>query len=142
MPPSFVLDMDPSRPQKPTGTTNELAKERNRSAAERTINAWIGQCIGLMAVGVTFDQISLSLSRRYPTANWAIPPHRVHLIGLTFVAVGLILLAIALLQHRLQIKSIEHDGDVLQSVSTLNRLAVAAIILFGFSGLFATLVLL
>jgi putative membrane protein len=43
------------------GTTNELAKERNRAAAERTMNSWIGNCLGLIGVGVAFDQINQSL---------------------------------------------------------------------------------
>lgn len=33
---------------KPTGDTNELAKERNRVAAERTLTSWIQNCLILI----------------------------------------------------------------------------------------------
>ena len=52
-----------------TGTTNELAKEWNRDAAERTLTAWIGYYLGLIRVGVAFDQIIVAFQQRFPTAD-------------------------------------------------------------------------
>jgi putative membrane protein len=65
-----------------------------------------------------------------------------HIVGLTFVGVGIVLLVFALLQHRLEIKTIEREDYVLLSISALNRIVVAAIVLLGFSGFFVTLFLL
>jgi putative membrane protein len=134
--------MGNSPSQKLFGTTNELAKERNRAAAERTINAWIGNCLGLIGLGVAFDQISQSLRQRFPDASYVMTENATHIIGLTFVGVGIVLLMIALIQHRLEIKTIEREDYVLLSISTLNRFVVAAIILLGVSGFFVILFLL
>jgi putative membrane protein len=134
--------MSLSNSQKPFGTTNELAKERNRAAAERTLNAWIRNCLGLIWFGVAFDQIAQRLRERFPEAKIAIAENISHLIGIGFIAVGIILLIIALMQHRIQITSIEREDYVLLSVSNLNRIVVIGIVLLGVVVLFSTLFLL
>jgi putative membrane protein len=130
-----------STPQRLLGTTNELAKERNRAAAERTLNSWIGNCLSLIGIGVAFDQITASLRQRFPDANAFLTETVAHLIGMMFIGVGLFLLAIALMQHRLALQSIEREDYLLLSVSPLNRLVVGAIMLFGFMVFFAILFL-
>jgi putative membrane protein len=40
----------------PLNTINELAKERNRAAAERTLNAWTALCLSLMGFGVALSR--------------------------------------------------------------------------------------
>jgi len=133
--------MSISEPQKPFGTTNELAKERNRAAAERTINSWIGNCLGLIGFGVAFDQITQSLRQRFPEINSTLTETVSHAIGVIFISVGIILLAIALIQHRLEIKTIERPDYVLLSVSTLNRIVIVGIVLLGLAVLFSALFL-
>ncbi len=125
-------------PQMRGNLTNELAKERNRAAAERTLNAWTGICLSLIGFGVAFDRVVSSLGRR----GAAIAEQRAALVGLGFVGVGLVLLGFALVQHRLAITSIERHDYVLSSIHTLNRLAVATIGLAGLAGLAVALVLL
>lgn len=129
-------------PHRPFGTTNELAKERNRAAAERTLNAWISNCLGLIGFGVAFDQIAQSLKQRFPDANMGVTENASYLIGMGFIAVGIILLVIALIQHYLETKSIEQQDYVLLSVSTLNRIVVVGILLIGLAVLFSTILLL
>lgn len=125
-------------PQVRGNPTNELAKERNRAAAERTLNAWTGVCLSLIGFGVAFDRVVSSLGRRAA----AIAEQRATLVGLGFVGVGLVLLGFALVQHRLALASIERRDYVLSSINTLNRLAVATIVLAGLAGLAVALVLL
>jgi putative membrane protein len=129
--------MNSPHPQKLFGTTNELAKERNRAAAERTINAWIGNCLTLIGTGVAIDQIFRSLQQRFPEATPQMTETAAHATSMAFIGVGLALLAIALLQHRLIVRSIEQEDYVLLSVSTLNRLVVAGIVLIGIVSFFA-----
>lgn len=133
--------MAESMPQKPVNTTNELAKERNRAAAERTINAWLGICLSLIGFGIAFDQIFRSLRQRFPEMNSTMTREAATLIGMGFIGVGLILLGIGLIQHRLAIKSIENSNYVMLSVRELNRIVVIGIVIFSIAGLLATLFL-
>jgi putative membrane protein len=133
--------MTDSIPQKPINTTNELAKERNRAAAERTINAWLGICLSLIGFGIAFDQIFRSLPQRFPITELAITKETATLIGMGFVGLGLVMLGIALIQHRLAIKSIERPDYLMLSVRTLNGVVVVGIVILGMAGLLATLFL-
>lgn len=125
--------------QRPLNPTNELAKERNRAAAERTINAWLGVCLSLIGFGVAFDQIFRSLRQRFPDLDPVITRETATLIGMGFVGVGLVVLGFALVQHRLAVKSIERQDYLLLSTRLLNRVVVTAIVLVGVSGLVITL---
>jgi putative membrane protein len=133
--------MTDSMPQKPINTTNELAKERNRAAAERTINAWLGISMSLIGFGVAFDQIFRSLRRRFPNLEPAITKETATLVGMGFVGVGLVLLGIALVQHRLAIKSIERPDYLMLSTGDLNRVVGVGIAILGMAVLVATLFL-
>jgi hypothetical protein len=62
-----------------------------------------------------------------------------HITSMMFIGMGLILLFLALMQHRLVIKSIEREDYVLLSVNALNRIVIAAILLTGFLGFFTIL---
>lgn len=128
-------------PQRFVNPTNELAKERNRAAAERTINAWTGICLNLIGFGVAFDQIARSLRRQFPQADPAIHQKTTTLIGLGFVGLGLMLLVFALVQRRLATYAIERQDYVLLPINTLNQLAVATIVLTGLAGLGIILIL-
>jgi len=134
--------MSISESQKPFGITNELAKERNRAAAERTINSWIGNCLGLIGFGIAFDQITQSLRQRFPEANSAITENVAHAIGLIFISIGIVLLTIALVQHRLEITTIEREDYVFLSVNPLNSIVIVGILLLGLAVIFFTLFLL
>ncbi len=130
------------RPEQSINTTNELAKERNRAAAERTLNAWLGNCLGLIGLGIAVDQIFSHLRQRFPAIDPAITKQTASLIGLGFVGLGLLLLGFALVQHRLEIDSIEHHDYLGLSVNALNRVVVPAILLLGMAGLVVSLLVL
>ncbi|MGF1571369.1 MAG: YidH family protein [Nodosilinea sp.] len=130
-----------SESQPLSGTTNELAKERTRAAAERSMNAWVGNCIGLIGTGLAVDQINQSLRQRFPEGDLAMATPISHLVGLAFVGIGVVLLAIALAQHRLEIQAIERQRRVLRLITTLNHMVIIAILLFALAGLFIILFL-
>jgi len=127
--------MSASQPQKLFGTTNELAKERNRAAAQRTLNTWIGSSLSYIGIGVTVDQISRSLYQRFPESNSLVTEITTYLTSMVFIGAGLILLFLALIQHRFEVKTIEREDYVLLSFHALNRIIVAAVLLFGLLGM-------
>ncbi len=116
---------------KTTGTTNELAKERNRAAAERTLTSWIQNSISLIGFAVAFDQIILALQQTFPRQNWTIIVTLGHILGLSLIILGIGLLILAMVQNYISVKSIERDDYILMPSRSLNIIVGSAIILFG-----------
>jgi putative membrane protein len=133
--------MDPEvvKPQKPYNPTNELAKERNRAAAERTINSWIGNCLSLVGIGIAIDQVTQAIHERFPEKDPMMSLETARWISIFFMSSGIVLLAIALLQHQIQVQSITQENYVSLSVRSLNRVAVSAILVFSTIGIFVIL---
>lgn len=131
--------MSTVHPQNSYNPTNELAKERNRAAAERTINSWIGNCLSLIGIGIAIDQITQALHERFPENDPVMSLETARWISIFFVSSGIILLAIALIQHQIQVKSIDQKNYVSLSVHSLNRVAVSAIFVFSTIGILVIL---
>lgn len=114
-----------------TGVTNELAKERNRAAAERTLISWIQNCLALIGFGVAFDQIFVALQQDFPNGNQVITIQIAQIIGLTLIGLGIGLLIVAMVQYRIQVKSIEQDDYMSLPSLPLNTVVIAAVLLLG-----------
>ncbi|MEA5541253.1 DUF202 domain-containing protein [Limnoraphis robusta Tam1] len=118
-------------PSKPTGATNELAKERNRAAAERTIASWIQNSVTLIGLGIAFEQIFEALETTFPLQSRVILLKYSQILGLSLIALGIALLIIAIIQHRIIIKSIERDNYISISSRPLNIAIGSAVFIFG-----------
>ncbi|EAZ89278.1 YidH family protein [Crocosphaera chwakensis] len=121
---------------KMVGPTNELAKERNRAAAERTITAWIQNCLTLVGFGFAIDQIFQALQQNFPDKNTSITIESAHSISLILIAIGIGLLIIAMIQHYFEVQSIKRDDYFFYPSHYLNIIVIFAIIAFGFVSLF------
>lgn len=122
-------------PDKIIGPTNELAKERNRAAAERTMTAWIQNCLTLIGFGFAIDQIFQALQQKFPDKNSLITIKSAHYISLILIALGIGLLIIAMIQHYFEVQSIKRDDYFFYPSHFLNIVVILAIILFGFISL-------
>ena len=88
--------------------TNELAKERNRAAAERTMMAWIRTCLSLISFGFGLDKIIGAINAsRFDSSDHA--GLSVRLISMGFVLVGILAMAAATRQHLRTLKLIRRD---------------------------------
>lgn len=123
--------MESARPARLTGSTNELARERNRAAAERTMIAWIQNCLILIGFGVAVDQINLALQASLWRSTPIIRDGLVQFMALGFIALGIGLLGIALVQYRLEVNSIEREDYAWLSVTRLHQFMVVALLIFG-----------
>lgn len=127
--------MTPSKSNRLGNTTNELAKERNRAAAERTLSAWIGNSLTLMGLGFATHEIASALHQRFPNHDAATDLRMVKIVCLFFISSGIMLLAIALIQHRIEVKSVESENYLSLSVSQLNRIVITAVSLLSSLGI-------
>ncbi|MGK7920126.1 MAG: YidH family protein [Trichodesmium sp.] len=116
---------------KPTGITNELAKERNRAAAERTLTSWIQNSIALIGFGIAFDEIFAALQQSFPQDNWTLIMKFAHLLGLTLIGLGIALQVLAMIQYHIEVKSIEVENYITKPTGSLNLAVSIAIVLFG-----------
>ena len=132
--------MKPSQPDKLMGPTNELAKERNRAAAERTLLSWIQNCLTLIGFGFAIDQIFWALEQKFPGNNSLMTIELAHNISLLLIALSIGLLIIAMAQHHLQVNPLTRDDYFSRLSSPLNMVVVAAIIIFGSVSLFLAII--
>lgn len=132
--------MTSPQPNKLKGSTNELAKERNRAAAERTMTTWIQNCLTLIGFGFAIEQIFLAFEQKYPDNNYSINIQLTHFISLILISLGIGLLIVAMMQYYLQVNPIKRDDYFFISSSPLNILVVVAIITFGLIGLLITII--
>jgi putative membrane protein len=81
------------------GITDELAKERNRAAAERTLMAWIRTSLSLISFGFGLDKIIAAI-RSNVSSQPAHAQLSVRLVAVAFVLTGILAMVAAMVQHR------------------------------------------
>ncbi len=127
--------MNASQPNKPKGQTNELAKERNRAAAERTLSSWIQNCLTLIGFGFAIDQIFLTLEQKFPGGNSLMTMELTRNISLILIALSILLLLTAVIQHSVHVNAIEQDDYFYSPIKSINILVISTTIIFGLVGL-------
>ncbi len=113
-------------PRQPKNLNNELAKERNRAAAERTLMAWIRTSLSLISFGFGIDRVVTALQTQLGDA---INPFRLsRILGLSFIALGAFGLLAASIDHRKELKLIRRD-DYLYTSRSSHSLTVAIVLI-------------
>ncbi|WP_040695615.1 YidH family protein [Nodosilinea nodulosa] len=99
----------PSPPEpEPYNMNNELAKERNRAAAERTLMAWIRTALSLIGFGFGIDRIVAAVQTSRLSGSDRINLS-VRLLSIGFIAIGNIALLVAVLQHQQVLKRLRRS---------------------------------
>jgi putative membrane protein len=121
----------------PSNPTNELAKERTRAAAERTLSAWINNCLILVGFGITIDQIYPSMEGIWFLNHDRAADRLIHITGLSFMGFGIGLLLIVMVQHLMILQSLEQRNNLLKGALflRLNQMKIATVLIFGILGL-------
>lgn len=129
--------------RRPTNDTTELAKERNREAAERTISSWIVSSLLLIGLGISIEEIYTAMNQVFPQNNLATNLQLTNLMSLGAIACGIILLIPITITHRMEIKALEEEHYLTRPVSFLNLLLiVGSVMLFGLITLVAVVLIL
>ena len=109
---------------------NELAKERKRAAAERTMMAWIRTCLSLISFGFGLDKIIGAINRsRFGGSDHA--GLSVRLVAIGFVLIGILAMAAATRQHLRTLKLIRRDDFVYVDQRSITVFTAIALTIIG-----------
>lgn len=116
----------------------ELAKKRNRAAAERTLMAWIRTSLSLISFGFGIDQIVATISETVGNDINTVRLSR--FLGLSFIGLGIFALLAAAFEHRRELQQIRRDPYIYTSGRSLGLMVAAALIGIGFVAFIGILV--
>lgn len=118
----------------PMNLTNELAKQRNRDAAERTLMAWIRTCLSLISFGFGLDKIIAAIDRALSRGDLQVQ-RGVQLVAAAFVITGVLAMAGATVQYRRELRRLQHDDYVYRDKPQLAAATAVLITLIGVTAL-------
>ncbi|MEM8778677.1 MAG: DUF202 domain-containing protein [Cyanobacteria bacterium P01_G01_bin.49] len=95
---------------KPPNIQAELARDRNRLAAERTLMAWIRTSLSLIGFGFGIDSVVSSI-KSLEVANNINPVRFSRILGLAFIALGIYAMVSAAIDHYRELRRIQRGGD-------------------------------
>lgn len=114
--------------------TNELAKQRNRDAAERTLMAWIRTCLSLISFGFGLDKIIAAIDRAL-TGGELQAQRGVQLVAAAFVVTGVLAMVGATVQYRRELRRLQHDDYIYRDKPQLAAATAVLITLIGVTAL-------
>lgn len=91
--------MDTSQPSTTTNVSSELAQERTREAADRTLMAWIRTSLSLIGFGFGIAKYKDILLRAGMVKGTPEQINTTMIFGLSFIFLGVIGLLAAIIQH-------------------------------------------
>lgn len=123
---------------KKASTTDELARERNRAAADRTLMAWIRTSLSLIAFGFSIGKIADYLKKANPD-RMLDPIDSARIFGEAFIALGVFGLIAAIVQYRRIVKQIKQGEFVYTEHLPLAMITAIILLLIGVFGFVAVL---
>jgi len=106
----------------------ELAKKRNQAAAERTLMAWIRTSLALISFGFGIDQIVAALNN---VAGVDDPIRLSRILGLFFIALGTWAMLASSMQHRQELRHIQHEDYTYRPERSISLIVANALLMFG-----------
>jgi inner membrane protein YidH len=132
--------MDNAQPATTTNVATELAKERSRQAADRTLMAWIRTSLSLIGFG-----FGIAKYRDILLAAGFIkrPPEEFNttlIFGLSFISLGVFGLLAAVIQHWRILENIKKDPLALPLFKPLVMIMAIVLLLIGVFAFIAVLI--
>ena len=121
-----------------TSVANELARERNREAAERTLMAWIRTALSLIGFGFGIGKLDAYLEGAGLHTRFDLP-HSTLIFGASFIVVGILGLLAAIVQHARVLKRLSRPDFAYDAMRPIAMTVAALLMLIGAFGLVAIL---
>jgi putative membrane protein len=117
---------------------NELAKERNREAAERTLMAWIRTALSLIGFGFGIGKLAAYMDAAGLHTRFDVP-HSSLIFGASFIVVGILGLLAAIVQHARILKRLSRPDFAYNAMRPIAMTVAVMLMLIGLFGLIAIL---
>ena len=108
----------------------ELAKTRNRAAAERTTLAWIRTALALISFGFGLDKIISAIRVAGGDADSS-NDMGLQLMSMGFIGIGIFTLLIAMRQHNRELIRLRNDPYLYREEPSLSIAAASAVLVIG-----------
>ena len=108
----------------------ELAKTRNRAAAERTTLAWIRTALALISFGFGLDKIISAIRIAGGDADSG-NDMGLHLMSMGFIGIGIFTLLIAMRQHKRELIRLRNDPYLYRDEPSLSIATASAVLVIG-----------
>jgi len=118
---------------------NELAKERNREAADRTLMAWIRTAISLIGFGFAIAQSYQFLESDYveKTGRVLDSLHTPFIFGISFMVLGILGIMAGVIQYNRILDRIQSDRFIYIRPWALPKIMAILLVIIGVFGLLA-----
>ena len=132
--------MNANAPKK--NLTNELAKERNRAAADRTLMAWIRTSISLFgfgfAIAKSYEYVEADYIDKYGKALDTF--HTPVIFGVSFILIGIIGVILGVLQYTRRLERFRSDDFEYSEPLPLPKIIAILLLGVGMLGLAMVLI--
>ena len=108
----------------------ELAKTRNRAAAERTTLAWIRTALALISFGFGLDKIISAIRIAGGHADSS-NDMGLQLMSMGFIGIGIFTLLIAMRQHKRELIRLRNDPYLYRDEPSLSIATASAVLVIG-----------
>src|SRR5271167_3474335 len=112
---------------------NELAKERNREAAEHTLMAWIRTALSLIGFGFGIGKLDAYLQGAGLHTRFDLP-HSSLIFGASFIVVGILGLLAAIVQHARVLKRLSRPDFAYNAMRPIAMTVAVLLMLIGLFG--------
>jgi putative membrane protein len=131
--------MNPSADDTKPKQTNELAKERTRESADRTLNAWIRTSISLIGFGFAIAKSYEYVETGYEgwTGKILDPFHAPLFFGGAFIVLGLLGTFAAVIQYGRILDRIRNGRFIYMEPQRLPQIMAISVLVIGLFGLVA-----
>lgn len=121
-------------PDRDTSLVNELARERNREAADRTLLAWIRTSLAMISLGFGLERLGqAAIQLDGPLVGFS--PLKTRIFGAALIALGIAATLAAMWEHRHMLAAIANDDYRYTNRPPIARYMGVALVIVGIAAM-------